>query len=181
MAKLVSKTYGDALFDLCLEKQTMDEVEDQIKVLREVFSQNEDLTKLLNHPKITREEKVAFIQRVLRERASDDVTGFLSIIIQNGRYLDLDAIFEYFLGRVREYRNIGVAYINSAIPLREDQKEHIEKKLLSTTKYVQFDINYQVDASLIGGLVIRIGDRVVDSSIRTKLNNLSKSLVKVQM
>ncbi|MDD5934000.1 MAG: ATP synthase F1 subunit delta [Clostridiales bacterium] len=177
MAKLISKTYGEALFDLCLEKNTLDSIEAEIKAVKEAFAENADLYKFLNHPKITKEEKVAFIENVLKGRASDDVTGFLVIIVEKGRYDDIDEIFDYFLARVREYKNIGVAKVTSAVALNDEQKKKLEDKLLATTKYVQFDMNYSVDPALIGGLVIRIGDRVVDSSIRTKLKNLSKELL----
>ena len=60
--------------------------------------------------------------------------------------------------------------------LSKEQKEQVEKKLLETTNYVSFEMHYEVDTALIGGMVIRMGDRVVDSSIRTKLYNLSKEL-----
>ena len=69
----------------------------------------------------------------------------------------------------------------SALPLTGDQKANIIRRLLDTTKYEQFEMNYSVDKSLIGGVVIRIGDRVVDSSIKTKLYELSKDLRKIQV
>lgn len=181
MAKIISKTYGEALFDLCLENNSLDTIEAEIKAVKEAFAENADLYKFLNHPKITKEEKVAFIEKVLKGRASDSVTGFLVIIVEKGRYNDIDEIFDYFLAKVREYKNIGVAEITSAIPLSSEQKKKLEDKLLATTRYIQFDIHYKVDAELIGGLVVRIGDRVVDSSIRTKIRNLTKDLLKIQM
>ena len=57
----------------------------------------------------------------------------------------------------------------------------MEKRLLETTRYVAFEMNYQVDADLIGGMVIRIGDRVVDSSVRTKLDRMARELSKIQL
>jgi F-type H+-transporting ATPase subunit delta len=181
MAKMISKTYGEALFDLCLEMNSLDSVEAEIKAVKEAFAQNADLYKFLNHPKITKEEKVAFIEHVVKGRASDQVIGLLVIIVEKGRYDEFDKIFDYFLTRVREYNKIGVAYVTSAVELNIEQKTKLEEKLLSTTKYVKFDISYEVDLKLIGGLVIRIGDRVVDSSIKTKLKNLSKQLFNIQL
>ena len=60
-------------------------------------------------------------------------------------------------------------------------KEKVENKLRETTDYVSFEINYIVDESLIGGMVIRIGDRVVDSSIKTKIDEIAKNLRKIQL
>ena len=60
-------------------------------------------------------------------------------------------------------------------------KKNVEKKLLDTTDYVSFEMHYEVEPDLIGGMVIRIGDRVVDSSVRTKIYELSKELSKIQL
>ena len=65
--------------------------------------------------------------------------------------------------------------------LSEEQKKAVENRLLKTTRYVEFEMHYKVDAALIGGMEIRIGDRVVDSSIRTKLQNLTRELSKIQL
>lgn len=181
MAKLVSGTYGEALFDLALENKSLDIIEEEIKAVKEVFKENTELIKFLNHPKITKEEKVAFIENIFKGRVSDDVTGFLVIIIKKGRYDEILEIFDYFLAKVREHKKIGVAYVTSALELSAQEKEKIENKLLATTKYVQFEMNYKVDATILGGLIIRIGDRVVDSSLKSKLTTLSKNLFKIQL
>ena len=70
-----------------------------------------------------------------------------------------------------------MAYVTSAMELSQARKKEIEEKLLSTTSYKSMEMNYSVDESLIGGLVIRIGDRVVDSSIKTKLEGLKRELI----
>lgn len=176
MAKLVSKTYGDALFDLAVEEQALDGITEEIKVVQQIFTENEDLIRLLNHPKISKDEKVKVIEDLFKGKISDYVVGFLVIIVDKGRYNDITAIIDYYLARVREYHNIGVAAVTSAFPLSEAQKKQIEQRLLETTKYVQFQMNYIVDKSIIGGLIIRIGDRVVDSSIKNQLKNMAKAL-----
>ena len=83
--------------------------------------------------------------------------------------------------KVKEYKKIGTAYVTSAVELSETQKSQVKERLLATTVYKEFEMNYTVDESLIGGMVIRIGDRVVDSSIKTQLYELKKSLLNVQM
>lgn len=176
MAKLVSKTYGEALFDLALEDGTLNSIIEEVNVVKEAMKKNPDLLKLLSHPKIKKEEKISVIENIFKGRVSDSLVGFLVIVVQKDRYDDLDGIFEYFVAKVREYKNIGVASITSAVELAEEQKKQIEQRLLQTTKYSQFELTFHVDKSLIGGLVIRIGDRVVDSSIKTKLQMLAKDL-----
>ena len=71
--------------------------------------------------------------------------------------------------------------MTTTVPLRLEQRRKIEQRLLATTSYKKMEMKYLLDKSLIGGMVIRIGDRVVDSSISTKLNELQKELLKVQL
>mgnify|MGYP000771012154 FL=1 len=114
-------------------------------------------------------------------RKISNIVELMKLMIEKGRYSKIDSVFEYFIGLVKEEKKIGIAYIATAVELSEAQKEAVMQRLLQTTKYESFEMNYQVDASLIGGMVIRIGDRVVDTSIKTKLYELSKSLKKIQV
>lgn len=93
----------------------------------------------------------------------------------------MTAIFQYFIDKVKEVSGIGVAYVTTPTELSDAQKESVKARLLATTSYQTMEMNYQTDASLIGGMVIRIGDRVVDSSIRTKLSDLTKQLLQIQL
>ncbi len=181
MAKLISKTYGDALFDLAVETDKVDVLLLEIEQLQEILAENAEFGSLMNHPKILKEEKVEVAKNVFAGRVSEELLGFLTIIITKDRYREIDGILTYFVAKVKEYKGIGIATVTTAVPLKEDQHKAIEKKLLETTKYQSMEIHYDVDASLIGGMVIRIGDRVVDSSISTKLNELQKDLLKVQV
>lgn len=181
MAKLVSKTYGAALFSLSSEKGNLDAMMEEVKTVRKALKENQDFMKILNHPKISKEDKTSMVETIFKNRVSDDLVGLMLLIVEKGRHNDLDSVFEYFLEEVKKIRNIGVASVTSAIVLTEGQKKQIEARLLETTDYVSLEMNYGVDESLIGGLVIRIGDRVVDSSIRTKINTMAKELSKIQL
>jgi F-type H+-transporting ATPase subunit delta len=179
MAKLVSKTYGDALFELALETDKLDVMLDEVKSISEALRENEDMTRLMNHPKIVKEDKIAFIEEIFKGRVSDELVGLMRMIVEKDHYNEMGEVFEYFINQVKEYRNIGTAYVTSAAELNEAQKAAVEKRLLETTKYVQFEMHFEVDPALIGGMVIRIGDRVVDSSIRTKLYGLTRDLTRI--
>lgn len=181
MAKLISKTYGEALFELAVEEKKIDVFLDEVNCVLNAFKQNEDFFKLLNHPKISKEEKIRVVENVFKGRISDEVTGFLTLIISKERYKELDAILEYFINRVKEEKGIGTVYVTTAVPLNEIQKVQVKEKLLSTTVYNEMEIIYSVDESLIGGMIIRIKDRVVDSSIKTKLSEIKKQLYKIQI
>ncbi len=181
MAKLISKTYGDALFELAVEEDRVDALLEEIEQLQKVLSENAEFGRLMNHPKVIKEEKIQVAKNVFEGRMSDELLGFLIIIISKDRYKDIDAILDYFIAEVKQYKGIGIATVTTAVPLREEQCKEVEQRLLDTTSYTTMEMNYMLDKSLIGGMVIRIGDRVVDSSIKTKLNELQKELLKVQL
>ena len=181
MAKLISKTYGDALFELAVEEDKVDVLSEEIEQLQKVLSDNEDFGRLMNHPKIIIEEKIQVARNVFEGRVSDELLGFLTIIISKDRYRDIDAILDYFVAEVKRYTGIGVATVTTAVPLKAEQCKKIEEKLLETTEYAKMEMHFELDESLIGGMIVRIGDRVVDSSIRTKLSELQKDLLKVHI
>ena len=183
MAKLVSKTYGEALFQVACEggDAKCAELLEEIQVLRGILSENPEFDGLMKHPGITKQEKLQVMETVFRGRISEELVNFLDIIVSKERFGELDEIFEYFSDRVKEKQRIGVVYITSATALTQKQMAAVEQKILETTSFVKLEPHYSVDQELIGGLVIRIGDRVVDSSIRTKLDHMTKQLLQIQL
>ncbi len=181
MAKLVSKTYGEALFEIAMEQDKTKELMEEIQEMQKVLAQNPELDKMMKHPGIAKQEKVKVAENVFKGRVSDELTGFLEIVINKERYGELQAIFTYFINKVKEVRKIGVAYVTTAVKLSEAQKEDVKNRLLETTSYKSMEMHYSEDASLIAGMVIRIGDRVVDSSVRTKIDELTKQLLQIQL
>ncbi len=181
MAKLVSKTYGDALFAVALEENRMDEFFEAVKVVADVLSTNEEFGELMNHPKIIKEDKVKIVEETFGKNVPKEVVGVMTLLVTKGRQGEMLSVFDYFINLVKEEKRIGKADVTTAVPLSDKQKAEVEQKLLDTTKYETFEMNYVVDESLIGGIVIRIGDRVVDSSIKTKLYELTRKLRNVQI
>ena len=181
MAKLISKTYGEALFELAVEEEKTDAMLEEIEGIKQILLENQDYLKFLTHPRISVEEKVTTTENIFLGKIDKQLIGFLGIIINKGRCDSLMEILQYFLDRVKEFKGIGVAYVTTPYELKEDKKEAICKKLLATTSYKEMEMHYDVKEELLGGMQIRIGDRVVDSSIQTKLNQLQKDLLKVQI
>lgn len=181
MGKLVSKTYGDALFSVAMEELRVDEFYESAQVVRNSLQENRDFCKLLEHPEIAKEKKVKMIEDSFLNQIPKEMVGLMILLVSKGRTSEILAVFEYFIDLVRETKRIGKASVTTAVPLSDQQKEKVEKKLLETTKYESFEMDYCVEPTLIGGMVIRIGDRVVDSSIKTKLYDLSRNLRNIQV
>ncbi|MBR6093588.1 MAG: F0F1 ATP synthase subunit delta [Lachnospiraceae bacterium] len=176
MAKLVSKTYGEALYELAGEEKKEAELLEEVTALREILLKNPDLMGVMENPRISKEEKLSVIQGIFEGRISEELTSFLCILVEKGRYGDVDGILEYFIERVREDEGIGTAYVTTAFALSEEKKKQIHDRILAGTRYKKLDMVYRVDESLIGGMIIRIRDRVVDSSIKSRLEKMEREL-----
>ncbi len=180
MAKVITGTYGDALYDLAVEKHIEDSLLEEAQAVLKVLSDNPDFLSLMTHPEIIREEKLKVLEDVFKGRVSDEMTGFLLTVEEKGRFAHIEDILDYFISKIKEIKGIGVAHITTPLPVNDTQKDAIIKKLLETTPYKEIEADYSVDESLIGGMVIRIGDRVVDSSVSNKIEELKRQLLKVR-
>lgn len=181
MAKLVSKVYGDALFSLATEEEKLDGIWDEVKAIRKVIEENPDFVSMLCHPDMTQEKKISVLERIFKTTVSDDMMGFLHVLVNKGRIEEILAILDYFDEQAKEYKKIGVVKVSTPMPLSDAQKEQIEKRILEVSDYESLEAHYELDESLLGGIVIRIGDRVLDNSIRTKMDTLSRQLFKVKL
>ena len=92
MAKLVSKTYGDALFELALEENKIDSLQEEVIVVLDVLAENQDLGKLMNHPKIAKEEKVALVENIFKGRVSMELSGLMHMLTEKGRFTEIDDV-----------------------------------------------------------------------------------------
>ena len=176
MAKLVETTYGEALFELAVQESKVDELCEEAQAVIDIFKDNEDLVNVLKSPKVEKKEKEQLIENIFKKFVSEDITGLLVIMVSKDRQTKIVSTLEYFIKRI-----YGVAYVTTARPLTDNQKLSIVSRLLSTTDYVDFKMNYDIDESLIAGMVIRIGDRVVDSSIKHKIDELTRNLKNIQL
>ena len=181
MAKLVSKVYGDALFSLATEEDKLDLIWDEVRVICDTISHNPDFVAMLCHPEMTQEKRMSVLEDIFKDKVSDHMMGFLHVLVQKGRMGDILSILEYFDKQAKEYKKIGVVSVKTPMPLSEAQKEQIEEKLLKVTDYVELEMHYEIEKELLGGIMIRIGDRVLDNSIRTKMDVLSRQLYKVKI
>jgi F-type H+-transporting ATPase subunit delta len=181
MAKLISKTYGEALYEVATETGREEEFLNELNEVVKVMEDNADFGRLILHPSIPKQEKLRFTGEVFRGRLSDEMVGFLLTLVEKERFSSLKAIAEYYTQRYKEAKGIGVAYVTTPSPLGDAGRASVEAKLLETTDYKQMEMHYETDPDLIGGIIIRIGDRVADGSVRNKLNELKQELLQVQL
>ena len=100
MAKLVSKVYGDALFEAALEDNRLSGLSDEVTAVKEIIAANDDLSKLMDHPQIDKEEKVRIIEEIFGGRVSAELVGLMRMIIEKNHYKELTLVFDYFLDKI---------------------------------------------------------------------------------
>lgn len=181
MAKLVSKVYGDALFSLAVDENQVDELWKEAAMMYEVIDGNPEFLPILCHPEMTMEKKLSLLKEVFQKDLSQNMMGLLNVLVKKGRISEIMPVLEYFMQQVMEYKKIGEVTVRTPMPLSEEQKERLENKLLEVSEYETVSVDYQIDESLLGGMVIRIGDRVLDNSIRSRLDAMSRKLYKVKL
>ena len=174
MAKLVSKVYGDALFSLAVEEDQLDTIWDEVRLIRQTVAENPDFLSVLCHPEMTQEKRNAVLEEIFKAELSQDMMGFLNVLVRKNRIGELLPVLDYFDEQAKEYSKIGVVSVATPMALSDRQREQF-------SGYESLEMQYQLDESLLGGMVIRIGDRVLDNSIRSKLEAMSRQLYKVKL
>lgn len=181
MAKLVSKVYGDALFSLAQEENQIDELWKEADTIVKAVEGNTEFLPVLTHPEMTMEKKLSLLQDVFQKELSQHMMGLLHVLVKKGRIGEIRSVLNYFMDKVMAYKKIGEVTIKTPMLLSEEQREKIESKLLEVSEYETVSVDYQIDESLLGGIVIRIGNRVLDNSIRSKLDAMTRELSKVKL
>lgn len=175
---VVGKRYAKALFMLAKERNQVGVVQSQLKDIVETMQDNHELDQFLNHPNIGVEKKIAVIKGVFPE-LTDSVFNTLRIMLDRQRQSDLPELYEAFVRISEEELGQATAVVTSAFPLDEMQNNELKTKFEQLTGK-QITIVNKVDSNLLGGLRVRIGDRLYDGSIAGKLDRMKKTLKQSQ-
>lgn len=179
--EVVAKRYGTALFEVGKETGNLRELYDEAGQLTNLFRENDQFLPLLMNPQLTREQVQEIIHSVFDGRISVQMENLILVLVDKRRQKDIEGILTYFQNLCKEEYHIGVVYITAPMPVSGVQKQRLESDILKETHYTKLEMHYVIDPSIIGGLIIRIGDRVVDTSVRTKLDKLTNELMKIQL
>lgn len=172
----LSGRYATALFELARDAKAIDGVEASLERVRQALDESDDFRSLTTSPLIARDAAVAAIAAVAKTLELDATTAnFLGVLAQNRRLRDLGAIIRAYRDLARRHRGETTAEVTSAHPLTETQVADLKQGLRQRLgRDVSLDLS--VDPALLGGLVVRIGSQMIDSSIRTRLNSLAHAM-----
>jgi F-type H+-transporting ATPase subunit delta len=171
-----ARRYADAAFEIGLADGTLETWERDLETLRETLA-DERLRSLVEHPAVPFGEKEKVLRRVATGVSREPLSLAL-LMIRRGRPGAIDAMVERFAELVRRQRGISLAEVRTARPLDEAQRTAITERLRALTGD-RVEMNEVVDESLIGGVSVRIGDRLYDASVRSRLERLRARLTAV--
>lgn len=172
----VAERYAAALFDLADERRVLDEVASDLRELRAMLAGSADFARLVRSPILTRGEQGKAIA-ALAERAgfSPLVRDFLAVVARNRRLFAVPAMIEAYLAKLAERRGEVTAEVTAARPLSETQLARLSEQLgRSVGRRVSVDA--RVDPGLIGGMIVKVGSRMVDGSLKSKLQRLQLAM-----
>ena len=176
----IAGRYATALFELAVEQNALDAVSRDLATVRAAIDDSEDLNRLVTNPVFGREEQGRAMAAVLdRLGVGATVRNFVGLVAENRRLFALRIMTIAFARLLAEHRGEIVAQVTSARSLDEAQLAAVRSELVEAMK-TEVSVETRVDAEILGGLVVRVGSRMIDSSIRTKLQNLQFAMKGVE-
>ncbi len=175
MSRVVAHRYARALFELARDRQKLDVVEQELSAVTEILNDHAELRKVLMHPQVGIEAKKEILTTLFSGKISEESMNFLQLIVDRRREQYLGDVTEEYIKLANEARGVADATVISARELNDTEQKQIAdqfgKKLKKTLR-----VQSKVDPSIIGGLVIRIGDRLYDGSVAGKLAQFQHQL-----
>ena len=172
----LAERYAAALFELADERRRLDEVASDLRQLRAMLAASQDLARLVRSPILTRgEQGKAIAALVERAGFTPLVRDFLAVVAKNRRLFAVPAMIEAYLRSLAERRGEVTAEVTAALPLSEGQLGLLSEQLRrSVGRRVSLEV--KVDPGLIGGLIVKLGSRMIDGSVNSKLQRLQLAM-----
>lgn len=171
--------YATALFELARDESKLDETADALAGIEALLNESEDLTRLVRSPIFSSAEQAGALTELSKKAEIPALTSnFLQLLVKNRRLFALRDIIAGFRTLLADHRGEVRAEVTSAVPLTDQQSEDLKATLKAKTGK-DISLTMSVDPALLGGLIVKIGSRMVDSSIQTRLNNMKIAMKEV--
>lgn len=169
--------YADSLIKVGQDGiMTYDAILTDLNTIREITSSSQELIDVMESPAISVNTKDEIINNVFSNQINEKLINFLKVLIDKKRFYELNEIIEAYSNKVDEIHNIKRVEVVSAVDVSDDKKQKLVEKLQNKLQKTVI-ANWHTDKSIIGGLVIKIDDDVIDNSLKNKLENLSKNII----
>jgi F-type H+-transporting ATPase subunit delta len=173
--KAVARRYAQAFFTLAREKNILDRAEQDLKAVAAGVQDNQQLSDILAHKLIPADEKKALISAVFGELVLPETLNFLLLTIDKRRELYWPEMAEEFTKLADQVRNLSTAQVVSAVEMKREDVAELERRL-SKASGRNIKVNVVIDPAILGGLIVKIGDEVMDGSVRKRLELMKNNL-----
>ena len=168
--------YASALFDLARDQRQIESVSSSLETLRSALADSKDLSELVSSPLVGRDDAGEAFAALAPGLGLDPITAnFLGVLARNGRKDQLMPVIRAFRRLAADHRGEETAEVVTAPPLNDDQLARL-KQQLRTRAGREVAIDASIDPAILGGIVVKLGSRQIDASIRTKLNRLANAM-----
>jgi F-type H+-transporting ATPase subunit delta len=167
--------YSQGIFEIANAEGSLEKVENELFQFSQLFQGNEQLREKLTDQSLPVEKRQAIVEDLLGQKASSLTVNLISFLVGSGRARELPEIVNRLVEQAAAERQREVAEVRTAIPLDDEQRRRLTEALAKATSK-QIELKVIVDPSVIGGLVARVGDTVIDGTIRRRLEQLRESL-----
>ena len=164
--------YVKSLLDLAKEKNVLEKVHNDMLLFAKVYDENKAFALMLRSPVIPHDKKREILAKIFKGKVDNLTMSFFDIITKKNREPLLGGIAREFHNAYNEYKGIGKAMVTSAIPLDAPLRAEFESLAKKYSDKKQVELIEKVDPEMIGGFVLKVGDRQVDASIKNKIKSL---------
>lgn len=179
MYEYLDRRYALALYEVAEKKNKVDEYINDLKEIVNAMKTNSDFAELIRHPKISTSGKKKMFSDIFKGKIDDELLSFLLVLIDKNRILGLEGKLQQMENIRLEKSNTLVADIKTVVVLKDDERKAIIDKLQDKYKK-NILLKEEIDKDIIGGVYIRVGDDIIDDSLRAKLQNMKKLMTKRQ-
>lgn len=172
----IAARYAQALFELADEAKALDAVAEDLRTIKNVLAESDDFARLVTSPMLGRADQAAAADRVLASVAVGDlVRRFVGVVAANRRLFALEAMAESYLAELARRRGEVTASVTAAHALNDAQVAALTDQLRQSLG-AKVTVDLAVDPTLLGGMIVKVGSRMIDTSLKTKLDKLQLAL-----
>ena len=173
---IITDRYAIAFMDLAQKQDMLDKFDSDLSIIKETVNSNKDLKDFLEHPLIQSNDKKEVIERIFRDHVSVFSINLIKLLIDKNRILILSMLADHYIALLKKKRNISTAQVITAIEINEDIKYRVKQKLERIFSRT-IEIETVVDKEIIAGMIVKIDDKIIDGSIKTKFENMKKNVI----
>src|SRR5690625_6943547 len=175
---IAARRYAEALFQLGDEKNTLEQINEELQVVQEVFQKNEQIYTFLKHPRVNHEQKNQFVEEAFQGLQAD-VINTIKLLVERHRIEITPAIVDHFNQMVNDAKGIADATVYSVRKLSDSEQQVLSAKFASRIGTAGINIDTIADPSLLGALKVRIGTTIYAGALSGKLSRIERNIVSV--